>query len=220
MQGEKQLDMSLIENLVIAGWTGRDVAALEAHIKELEALGVARPKRIPIFYRNSASLLTTAASIQVVGGRSSGEVEFVLYSFSDGLGSEFGSDHTDRHVETMNVTLSKQVCPKAVGLHLWSYLDVKPHWERLTLRSFVSGDDGKRRLYQEGSVANMRPPEELITLYTGSDRLPQGTAMFCGTLAAHGGVSYSNIFEFELEDPVLNRKLLHRYTIVQLPDEA
>ena len=27
--------------------------------------------------------------------------------------------------------------------------------------------------------------------------------MFCGTLAAHGGVRAADIFEFELEDPVL-----------------
>ena len=32
------------KNLVIAGWTGRNVEALEAHIRELEALGVKRPK--------------------------------------------------------------------------------------------------------------------------------------------------------------------------------
>ncbi len=32
-----------IEQLVIAGWTGRDPAAVEKHIRELEALGVRRP---------------------------------------------------------------------------------------------------------------------------------------------------------------------------------
>ena len=41
-----------IKNLVVAGWTGRNVAALEAHIKELEAIGVKRPKSVPIFYRS------------------------------------------------------------------------------------------------------------------------------------------------------------------------
>ena len=32
-----------IEHAVIAGWTGRDPAAVEKHIRELEALGVKRP---------------------------------------------------------------------------------------------------------------------------------------------------------------------------------
>jgi hypothetical protein len=88
------------------------------------------------------------------------------------------------------------------------------------LRSFVPGENGKRRLYQERSVANMRAPEEFVRLYTGGDVLPNYTAMFCGTLPAHGGISYSNVFEMELDDPVLNRKLSHSYRIIQLPNEG
>ena len=42
MPGERTLDLSAVKNLVVAGWTGRNVAALEAHIKELEAVGVKR----------------------------------------------------------------------------------------------------------------------------------------------------------------------------------
>jgi uncharacterized protein DUF2848 len=220
MHAESTLDLAAIKHLVIAGWTGRDVAALEAHIKELEALGVARPKRVPIFYRNAVSLLTTADAIQAVGDKSSGEVEFVLYSFDDDLWLGLGSDHTDRQAETINVTLSKQMCAKPVGPLLWRYADLKPHWEKLTLRSFVPGDGGKRRLYQEGSVAKMRAPEELIALHSGGNKLPPGTAMFCGTLPAHGGVSYADVFEMELEDPVLERRLTHRYRIVPLPNEG
>ena len=219
MPSERKLDVTAIKNLVVAGWTGRNVAALEAHIKELEALGVKRPKSVPIFYRNAVSLLTTAAEIQAVGDKSSGEVEFVLYSRDDGLWVGVGSDHTDRKAETINVTLSKQMCAKPVGSTLWRYDEVKPHWDKLTLRSFVS-DGGARRIYQEGSVSNMRSPEELIKLYTGGDRLSAGTAMFCGTFAVHGGFSYGGTFDMELEDPVLKRKLMHSYRTVSLPDEG
>src|SRR6476619_5239781 len=109
---ERKLDLADIDSLVIAGWTGRNVEALEAHIKELEALGVKRPKSVPIFYRNAVSLLTTAGEIQAVGEKSSGEVEFVLYALEDGLWVGVGSDHTDRKAETINVTLSKQMCAK------------------------------------------------------------------------------------------------------------
>ena len=220
MPSERKLDLAAITNLVVAGWTGRNVEALEAHIKELEALGVKRPKSVPIFYRNAASLLTTAGEIQVAGGHSSGEVEFVLYALGDGMWLGVGSDHTDRKAETINVTLSKQMCAKPVGPALWRYEEVKPHWEKLTLRSFVPGEAGKRRLYQEGSVANMRAPEDLIRRYTGGDRLAPGTAMFCGTFAVHGGISHSVQFDMELEDPVLGRKLTHSYKIVSLPDEG
>ena len=46
-----------IDHAVIAGWTGRDAAAVEKHIKELEVLGVKRPATTPIFYRVAASRL-------------------------------------------------------------------------------------------------------------------------------------------------------------------
>src|SRR3954451_2049878 len=105
---ERKLDIAAVKSLVIAGWTARNVAALEAHIKELEAVGVKRPKSVPIFYRNSVSLLTTGGTIEAVADKSSGEVEFVLYSLDDGMWLGVGSDHTDRKAETINVTLSKQ----------------------------------------------------------------------------------------------------------------
>jgi len=216
---ERKLDVAAVKNLVIAGWTGRNVAALEAHIKELEALGVKRPRSVPIFYRVAAQLLTNAAAIEVMADKSSGEVEFVLYALDDGMWIGVGSDHTDRKAETIGVTLSKQMCAKPVGSRLWRYDEVKPHWDKLVLRSYVP-DGNKRRLYQEGPVTTMRSPEELIKLYTGGDRLAPGTAMFCGTFAVHGDVSYSGSFDMELEDPVLGRKLMHSYQIVSLPNEG
>ena len=219
MPSERKLDVAAINSLVIAGWTGRNVAALEAHIKELEAISVKRPKTVLIFYRVACSTLTTATFIEVMADKSSGEVEFVLFSLDDGLWLGVGSDHTDRKAETIGVTLSKQLCAKPVGLTLWRYDEVKPHWDKLVLRSFVP-DGGKRRLYQEGPVTNMRAPEELIKLYTGGDKLAPGTAMFCGTFAVHGDISYSGTFDMELEDPVLGRKLTHGYRIVSLPDEG
>jgi len=69
-------------------------------------------------------------------------------------------------------------------------------------------------------VAVMRPPEELIRLYTGDSSLAPGTAMYCGTLAVHGGIVPAEAFEMELEDPVLGRKLSHTYRIVPLPEEG
>jgi hypothetical protein len=216
---EKKLDLRAVDQLVVAGWTGKNVDALEAHIKELEALGVKRPKSVPIFYRVAKSLLTTDDTIEVMADKSSGEVEFVLYALDDGLWMGVGSDHTDRKAETIGVTLSKQMCAKPVGARIWRYDEVKPHWDRLKLRSFARVGK-KRRLYQEGPVSTMRSPEELIKLYTGKTRLKAGTAMFCGTLAVHGGIAAADAFEMEIEDPVLRRKLTHSYRIVPLPEEG
>jgi hypothetical protein len=44
--------------------------------------------------------------------------------------------------------------------------------------------------------------------------------MFCGTLAVHGGITPSETFEMELEDPVLGRKITHRYSVKALPDQG
>ncbi|MBV9361032.1 MAG: DUF2848 family protein, partial [Betaproteobacteria bacterium] len=57
--------MKDFQELVIAGWTGRDEAALKKHIRELEEIGVKPPKTTPIFYRVSADLLTFSSAIQV-----------------------------------------------------------------------------------------------------------------------------------------------------------
>jgi hypothetical protein len=201
--------------LVIAGWTGRDEAALKTHIKELEELGVKPPKTTPIFYRVSASLLTYADEIQVSGPDTSGEVEFVLMQMKDGLRVTVGSDHTDRKAETIGVTLSKQLCSKPVSVDSWTYAEVKPHWNRLVLRSFIE-ERGERVLYQEGTVDAMRSPEDLLGRYP----LKANQAMFCGTFAARGGIRPSTRFEMELEDPVLRRRLTHGYAIHALPVEG
>ena len=45
----------------------------------------------------------------------------------------------------------------------------------------------------------------------------QHVAMFGGTLAAHGGVRPTSEFAFEIEDPVLGRKIAHAYRVRTLP---
>ena len=197
--------------LVIAGWTGRDEAALHQHIKELEEIGVKAPKTTPIFYRVAASLFTFSNEIQVSGPDTSGEVEFVLMQEKE-LRVAVGSDHTDRKAETIGVSLSKQLCAKPVSRESWRYDEVKPHWEKLVLRAWADGE-----LYQEGPVTAMRSPEDLLQRYGG---LKSGWAMFCGTLAAKGGIRPAQKFSMELEDPVLKRKLKHEYRIRILPVEG
>ncbi len=205
-----------IANLVIAGWTGRDRAALEKHIAELEALGVKRPSRTPVFYRAAAARLTCAPRIEATGDASSGEAEFVLLQSAGRLWIGCGSDHTDRRVETYDVTVSKQMCDKPVAADFWAFEDVAPRWDTLMLRSFIH-EGGARTLYQEGSVAAMLAPRDVIKLYTGGDALAEGTLMFCGTLAARGGIRPAARFEFELEDAALGRKIAGGYDIAPLP---
>jgi hypothetical protein len=206
-----------IHDLVIAGWTGRDLATVEHHIAELEAIGVARPRSVPCFYRVGANLLTTAAAIDVTGTDASGEVEFVLVSLPQGMYVGVGSDHTDRKVEAYGVTVSKQMCPKPVSRELWPFAGMKAYWDSLVLRSWITRDH-QRLLYQQGVVTRMLSPEDLIARYTGgSNRLPIGTVMFCGTMPLLAPMGSAAEFTMELEDPVQNRTLRHHYSVRALP---
>jgi Protein of unknown function (DUF2848) len=199
---------------IVAGWTGRDPAALEKHIVELEALGVKRPPTTPVFYRISAARLTSDTVMEVTGPNSSGEVEFVLLQWEGRLWIGVGSDHTDREAETYDVTVSKQMCDKPIAAEFWAFDAVAPHWDQLLLRSYVFDGNGNRVLYQQGTVAGMLAPPDLLKKW-GSP-LADGTLMFGGTLAALGGIRPSRRFEYEIEDPVLGRTLSHGYDIVDL----
>jgi hypothetical protein len=201
-----------IDNLIIAGWAGRDAAAIEHHIEELAALGIPRPSTTPVYYRVAAANLIQAERFVVLGPDSSGEVEPFIVSLADGLWIGLGSDHTDRKAEAMGIALSKQLCGKPVGTQLWRYEEVEAHWDRLILRAHAT-IDGVRTLYQESAVASLRTPRDLIRKLTGADTLPVGTAMYCGTPAAIGGIRPASRFEMELEDPVLGRTLRHAYDI-------
>lgn len=205
-----------VSTLIVAGWTGSDREALEAHILELEELGVKRPRSTPVFYRMAATLLTQGPEIEVVGAASSGEVEPVIVSAEDGLWLGIASDHTDREVEAIGVTISKQLCAKPVSKTLWRLDSVADHWDELTIRSWVIRNN-ERTLYQEGKLAKMRHPKELISLYGKESALPAGTVMLCGTVAVKGKIAPAEQFEMEIEDPILKRTITHRYRTVELP---
>ena len=205
-----------IDQAVIAGWTGRDPVARDKHIAELEAIGIARPATTPIYYRCSARRLTLEDSIEVCGNDSSGEVEFILIGWQGRTLVGLASDHTDRKVESYSVTVSKQMCDKPVASTLWELEDVVGHWDKMILRSWA-WINGRRELYQEGTLDAMLPVGELLDKGFEGGKLPDGCAMFGGTFAAKGGIRPADRFEYELEDPVLKRTIRHAYDVITLP---
>jgi len=213
--GESRAERFEVGRLTIAGWAGRDQAAIEHHIAELAELGVKRPSTTPCFYRLGAELLTQAEQIDVVGVKSSGEAECVLVQSPAGLLVTIGSDHTDREVEAYGVTVSKQVCPKPLARDAWRFDEVAGHWDQLELRAYALAN-GERRVYQQGSVASLLPAADLLARAP----LTPGAVMFCGTLAVQGGIvgmADGDALELELHDPILNRTLRHAYRVRALP---
>jgi hypothetical protein len=209
-----------IETGIIAGWTGRDREGIRKHVAELEELGVKAPRVTPTFYRVSVSRFTTAPAIEVIGSASSGEVEFLILTHDRRLWIGVGSDHTDREVETYDVTVSKQLCDKPIAPVFWNFDDLADHWDSLTLQSYIL-ENGERRLYQECGVTQMLDPGTLISLYRWRDHgLPENALMFCGTSPAIGGIRPAGRFELRLHDPVLGRFIEHCYDVISIPFAA
>lgn len=202
-----------IDDLVIGGMTARDEAAIRHHVEEMAAIGVKLPNQFPFFFRVSSGFLTQSERIQVLGTDSSGEVEPVVVSLADGLWLTVGSDHTDRKVEAYSINVSKQMCPHAIGTHLWRLDEVAKHWDQLIIRSWTTRG-GKRELYQEGPLALMRAPADLMARYGG---LGINTVMYGGTIGALGPLAHADRFDMELADPVLGRTIRHGYAIEALP---
>lgn len=208
-----------ISELIVAGWAGRDRAAVDRHIRELAELGVAPPNSVPLYYRVSENNLTQNTHVQVLGEASSGEVECFIFASTGDLYVTVASDHTDRHLESFGVAQSKQICPKPVGSIAWRFDDVIDHWDELEMRSWIE-EGGRRILYQEGALSTLLRPRELIDKFYSSSTLPSltdGMGMICGTVPVMGRIRPAAAFEMELYDPRLDRSIAHRYTVQSLP---
>ncbi|MCJ8138934.1 DUF2848 domain-containing protein [Falsirhodobacter halotolerans] len=203
-------------HLVVAGWTGRDAAAIRHHIEELAALGVAPPSATPLFYRVAAPLLTTADRIEAVGSASSGEVEPLILQIGGRRYLGLGSDHTDRALEAHSVALSKQVCAKPCAAEVWPWEEVVDVLEDIRLQSWIE-EDGAWVPYQDGTIAAIRPLADLIA-GAEFDRLAEagGVAMMCGTFGAKGGVRPAARFRMAMTNPATGRTIRHEYETVTL----
>ena len=167
--------------LLIAGYTGRDQAAVARHIDELRAHGIPAPAATPAAYALTPDRLTMAATIAVAGTDTSGEAEFVLVLAGGELHIGVGSDHTDRDLERVSVRRSKQVCPKPLSDRLWRWADVRDRWDACELRSWSGGMP-----YQEGSVTAVLAPAAVLDLLGAGRRCGRQRHLLRDAAAAGG----------------------------------
>jgi hypothetical protein len=173
--------------------------AFDVGTADIDELIIAAPDG---YHRVPPGLLTQADIIEGPADFLSGGIEPVLVGAPTRLWVAIGANHPDH---------------KPVGRTAWRFEDIEPHWGRLILRSYVT-EHGRKMLYQEGPLASLRPPRELVAGWRNGDkRLPAGVAMFCGTIGARGGLRPSARIDMELDDPVLGRKLAHGYHVQSLP---
>jgi len=197
--------------LIVAGWAGRDHAAIEHHIEELAAIGIPRPSAVPLYYRIASNQVSQQPALQVLGPDSSGEVEVFVFTHDGELHVSLASDHTDRKLEAVSVAFSKQACVKPVATQAWRMADVAAYWDELVIRSWIE-EGGSQVLYQEGTLASLRTPQDLIAGFTGGQALlPAGSGMTCGTVGAIGGIRPASVFTMELYDPRTHRSIRHTY---------
>ncbi len=183
-----------IGRLIVAGWTGRDRAAVSHHIAELSRLGVAPPSRTPLFYEVSPALLTQAPRIVVLGAETSGEAEPFLLRAAGRIWLGLGSDHTDRGLESNSVAHSKQICAKPVARGLVPFSPDSA--ERCRLRSWIDEGSGWTP-YQDGSLSRIMRLDALLE----TSPLGEGDAMLCGTLPVMGAVRPGRAYRMDLSLP-------------------
>jgi len=147
---------------VVAGYTGRDEAALRRHIAELAAIGIPEPDSVPAFFPVDSALVTHADEIAVSASNTSGEVEPVLVRAAGRLYLGVGSDHTDRDLERTDIAASKAACPKPLGPTLLPIPDRGRgfDWDAVGVRSRVDG-----RLYQDATLRSLRVPTDVLGVY-------------------------------------------------------
>lgn len=206
-----------VRRIINAGFTGRDQAAVRRHIAELKAHGVPCPDRTPVLYPKMAHLLTAAPEIEVLGEETSGEAEFVLLPAPDRILVAAGSDHTDRGLERITIEKAKLVAQNVISTDVWDLADMRDVWDDLVLRSHVTAG-GERTLYQQGRLAEMMAPDDLLALIRRRvDGELAGTVIYSGTLALLGGtLMCGERFEVELRDDRRGRALRCDYRVTPI----
>jgi hypothetical protein len=208
-----------VTKIVNAGYTGRDQAAVQAHIDELREEGIPAPAKTPTYFPKFSDRITQSEVLEALDESDhSGEVEFVLVFGGGKVYVGVGSDHTDRKLEEVDIPKAKQVYPNTISKTLWDLADVEGHWDDLIIRSWVT-QGGEKVLLQEAALTAMLEPGDLIArvkklLADPNDT--EGLVVYSGTVAALCKAGYSDSFECEIEDPKLGRKLSQKYALVQI----
>ena len=190
------------DHLVVAGYTGRDQAAVRHHIDELAAIGVPEPETIPAFYPLEVDLLTTDATVEVDATSTSGEVEPVLIRANGTYYLTVGSDHTDREMETVGIKLSKAACPKPISSTVIELGDPPAlvDWDSIVVRSWVDDE-----LYQDGPLSSMLPITQVLAEWdqiSGGAGSDVSLVLFGGTRPLLDGTfRYGRSWRMELAIP-------------------
>jgi hypothetical protein len=209
-----------VKRMVNAGYVGRDVKAVKAHIEELSREGVPAPPSVPMVFPVLSHNITTADRIEVIGGRTSGEAEFVLLLDGKDVLVGVGSDHTDREIERESIVMSKQVCQNVLSSQIWRYEDVEKGWDDLIIQGWVKPFETEDWvLYQKAPLGTIISAPDLIRLVKPAikDGQSDGLVIFSGTVPIlTGEMIFGSSFRAELVDARAGRSLTCEYRVLIL----
>ncbi|QNQ89264.1 DUF2848 domain-containing protein [Corynebacterium poyangense] len=205
-----------VRNLFNAGYAGKNQEEVQAHIKELAALGVPAPSTSPTLYPVSPYLAQQTTQIPVQHGRTSGEAEWAL--IIDDLGEEFltvACDHTDRALETKGVAWSKNASPDVLGSTAFPLKDLPEDLSEISLKAWVGKDEV---LIQDSDASALLSPDYwLQVLKERGEHLP-GTILLSGTIVMLEGIDqFSDRWRVDLTVPGLGTASV-KYDVLQMPD--
>ena len=216
-QGRRELAFRY-NRMINAGYVGKNQEEVRRHIEELAAKGIPGPKSIPVLFPVVCHALTTDSAIEVYGSETSGEVEYVLCVVrEDEVYVGLGSDHTDRHLEEVDIPRAKQICPNLMAQTVWPLEEVEPHWDDLLMSANVI-KDGKDNRYQEGRLGLLLNPVELMSFVKSKVSGPlENLIIFSGTMGMlTGEFVFGQVFSAKLIDEKLNRRLELSYDVKPL----
>lgn len=216
-RGTKSSKSVSFSKMINAGFSGRDQLSVKAHILELAQEGIPGPKTTPIFFSLTCQNLKFGNLIQVNGDKTSGEVEFVIYSQGEKTYIGIGSDHTDRELEQTSMCKAKEISSNIMSETMWDYDDIKDHWDAIEISSMVQEKlNGKEILYQKNNLSSILHPNEIKNILKNIllDPNLDNTIIFSGTIPVlPGHPIYAEFFRCKLYDPILNRTLTCDYEI-------
>ncbi|AZO34770.1 MAG: DUF2848 domain-containing protein [Mesorhizobium sp.] len=199
-----------IRHVLAAGYTGRTRHLVEAHIEELKEIGIPAPPHVPMLFPIIPGLLSQSTETQVLGSDTSPEVEYVVFRQGGRDYVTVGSDQTDSVMEAQNAPMAKNMCLKSIAPDAWPLEEVLDHWDSLELSLVCDG-----KLMQQGKVEQMMRPAELqefVSEHDGHEH--EGRMIFSGTLEMNGRCPRERAeMTIKLHDPVLERAIVHRYTV-------
>ena len=233
-QSEYTIDLN-VSRVGCSRNSSRDIDATKQYISDIKKTGYKMHGPAGIAFK-SRYLLTNETLIEVQGPQTSGEAEFVIFTYNDSLYVSVGSDHNDRSLGVIwtemlgkvdDTAKSKQMVPAVIAGKAWLYDEIKEHWDKIIVSSKVTFS-GKLVLYQQYELSQLLNVEHYLdnekwvleegsVLLGGSGPLvdPIPEKVYKGQKHLED-VEFPNDFHFEIFDPILNRSISHSYEVISL----